>query len=52
MGMTPLALVGGPPHDTDRDRKWLEARLQEMSSLLGDNPVWSDAVMNEVIGAR
>ena len=50
MGMTPLALVGGTPHDTDRYSNWLEARLQEMSSLLVDNPVWSDAVMNEVFG--
>ena len=49
-GMTPLALVGGTPHDTDRYSNWLEARLAEMSSLLVENPVWSDAVMNEVFG--
>lgn len=24
MGMTPLALVGGTPHDTDRYNNWLE----------------------------
>jgi hypothetical protein len=29
MGMTPLALVGGTPHDTDRYSNWLEARLAE-----------------------
>jgi hypothetical protein len=50
MGMTPLALVGGTPHDTDRCSNWLEARLAEISPLLVDNPVWSNAVMNEVFG--
>jgi hypothetical protein len=29
MGMTPLALVGGTPHDTDRYSNWLEARLRK-----------------------
>ena len=50
MGMTPLALVGGTPHDTDRYSNWLEARLGDVSPLLVDNPVWSDAAMNEVFG--
>lgn len=50
MGMTPLALVGGTPHDTDRYSNWLEARLAEISPLLVVNPIWSDAVMNEVFG--
>ena len=50
MGMTPLALVGGTPHDTDRYSNWLEARLGDVSPLLVENPVWSDAIMNEVFG--
>ena len=50
MGMTPLALVGGTPHDTDRYSNWLEGRLAEISPLLIDNPVWSDALMVEVFG--
>ena len=51
MGMTPLALVGGTPHDTDRYSNWLERRLAEISPLLVDNPVWSDTLMTEVFGA-
>lgn len=47
MGMTPLALVGGTPHDTDRYSNWLEGRLAEISPLLVDNPVWSDALMSK-----
>lgn len=50
MGMTPLALVGGTPHDTDRYSNWLEARLGDVSPLLVENSVWSDAIMNEVFG--
>ena len=50
MGMTPLALVGGTPHDTDRYSNWLERRLAEISPLLVDNPVWSDTLMTEVFG--
>ena len=50
MGMTPLALVGGTPHDTDRYSNWLEARLGDLSPLLVENPVWSAATMNEVFG--
>ena len=50
MGMTPLALVGGTPHDTDRYSNWLEARLGAVSPLLVENPVWSDAMMSEVFG--
>ena len=50
MGMTPLALVGGTPHDTDRYSNWLEARLGDVSPLLVENPVWSAATMNEVFG--
>ena len=48
MGMTPLALVGGTPHDTDRYSNWLEGRLAEISPLLVEHPTWSDAVMGEV----
>ena len=50
MGLTPLALVGGTPHDTDRYNNWLEARLAEISPLLVANFVWSDAMMGEVFG--
>ena len=50
MGLTPLALVGGTPHDTDRYNNWLEGRLSEISPLLVANPVWSDAMMSEVFG--
>jgi len=50
MGLTPLALVGGTPHDTDRYNNWLEARLAEISPLLVANSVWSDAMMGEVFG--
>jgi hypothetical protein len=50
MGLTPLALVGGTPHDTDRYNNWLEGRLAEISPLLVANPVWSDAMMGEVFG--
>lgn len=50
MGMTPLALVGGTPHDTDRYSNWLEARLGDVSPLLVENPVWSDTIMNQVFG--
>lgn len=42
MGLTPLALVGGTPHDTDRYNNWLEGRLAEISPLLVANPIWSD----------
>jgi hypothetical protein len=50
MGMTPLAVVGGTPHDTDRYSNWLEGRLAEISPLLVTNTIWSDAVMREVFG--
>lgn len=50
MGLTPLALVGGTPHDTDRYNNWLEVRLAEISPLLVANPVWSDVMMDEVFG--
>ena len=50
MGLTPLALVGGTPHDTDRYNNWLEGRLAEISPLLVANPIWSDAMMGEVFG--
>ena len=50
MGLTPLALVGGTPHDTDRYNNWLEGRLAEISPLLVANPVWLDAMMGEVFG--
>jgi hypothetical protein len=39
MGMTPLALVGGTPHDTDRYSNWLEARL-------GDYPPFSLRILS------
>lgn len=50
MGLTPLALVGGTPHDTERYNNWLEGRLAEVSPLLVANPVWSNAMMDEVFG--
>jgi hypothetical protein len=50
MDVTPLALVGGTPHEIDRYSNWLEARLGDLSPRLVGNPVWSDAIMNEVFG--
>lgn len=31
MDVTPLALVGGTPHEIDRYSNWLEARLGDLS---------------------
>jgi len=50
MGMTPLVLVGGTPHDTDRYSNWLEGRLAAISPMLVGNNVWSDTLMAEVFG--
>lgn len=50
MGVTPLALVADARHDTDRYRSWIEARLAEISPLLVNHPVWSNALMSDVFG--
>ena len=50
MGLTPLAVVGGTPNDTDRYNNWLEARLASLSHRLLEHHVWPDDLMCEVFG--
>jgi site-specific recombinase XerD len=50
LDVSPLAVVGGTPGDTDRYNHWLERRLNEISPSLVETHLWPDELMTGIFG--